>query len=355
MAVIKTDINEFVNLSRELPVLDVRSPGEYVHAHIPGAHSFPIFTNEERKEIGTAYKQVSRETAIKIGLEHFGKKLLAFVEQADAILSQSTSSSKTVAVHCWRGGMRSSAIAWLLDLYGYKVYLLSGGYKAYRNWVLQQFEHQFRLHIVSGFTGSNKTGTLEALKQNGQRVVDLEALAKHRGSAFGHIGLAPQPTQEQFENLLAMELSILHKQDSEAAVWIEDESQRIGLVNLPPAFFKQMREQEILFLDIPYEERLNFLASTYGVFEKQELLNGISRISKKLGGPEYREATELLEAGNIHACFRILLNYYDRLYLKSSQKRFNAESKILSLPSKNSNAKTNANLLMNYVNTRTRV
>ncbi len=326
-----------------------------MHAHVPRAFSFPIFSNEERKEIGTAYKQVSRESAIKIGLEHFGKKLLAFVEQADAILQQSASSSKTVAVHCWRGGMRSSAIAWLLDLYGYKVYLLNGGYKAYRNWVLQQFEHQFRLHIVSGFTGSNKTGALEALKQSGQRVVDLEALAKHRGSAFGHIGLPPQPSQEQFENCLAMELSVLHKQDPEAAVWIEDESQRIGLVNLPPAFFKQMREQEILFLDIPYEERLNFLASTYGVFEKQELLNGISRISKKLGGPEYREATELLEAGNVHDSFRILLNYYDRLYLKSSQKRFNAESKILSIPSKNSNAKTNANLLMNYVSTRTRV
>ncbi len=355
MAVIKTDINEFVSLSREIPVLDVRSPGEYLHAHLPGAHSFPIFSNEERKEIGTAYKQVSRESAIKIGLAHFGKNLLSFVEQTDAILSQSTSSSKTVAVHCWRGGMRSSAMAWLLDLYGYKVYLLSGGYKAYRNWALQQFETPFRLHIVSGFTGSNKTGTLEALKQRGERVVDLEDLAKHRGSAFGHIGLAPQPTQEQFENGLALKLSILHKQDPEAAVWIEDESQRIGLVNVPPAFFKQMREQEILFLDIPYEERLNFLVSTYGVFEKQELLNGISRISKKLGGPEYREATELLEAGNVHDSFRILLNYYDRLYLKSSQKRFNAESKILNLSSNSSDANTNANLLINYVNTRTRV
>lgn len=355
MPVIKTDISDFVKLSRQIPVLDVRSPGEYLHAHLPGAFSFPIFSNEERKEIGTAYKQVSRETAIKIGLEHFGKKLTAFVEQADAILSQTGSASKTVGVHCWRGGMRSSAMAWLLDLYGYKVYLLSGGYKAYRNWALMTFEKSYRLHIVSGYTGSNKTGTLQALKEKNQAVIDLEGLAKHRGSAFGHIGLAPQPSQEQFENDLAMELFLIHSHDPQAGVWIEDESQRIGLVNVPPAFFKQMREQEILFLDIPYEHRLNFLASTYGVFEKQDLLNGIMRISKKLGGPEYREATELLEAGQVHSCFRILLNYYDRLYLKSSQKRFNAENKIINLPSGSCDANSNAHLLMNHVNTRNRI
>jgi tRNA 2-selenouridine synthase len=355
MPVIKTDITEFVKLSREFPVLDVRSPGEYERAHIPGAFSFPIFDNEERKEIGTAYKQVNRESAIKIGLAHFGKKLLAFVEKADALLQQKETRSKVVAVHCWRGGMRSSAMAWLLDLYGYKVYLLTGGYKAYRNWALKQFECSFRLHIVSGFTGSNKTGVLEALKQKGESVIDLEAIAKHRGSAFGHIGLPPQPTQEQFENLLAMELYALQQQNPEAKIWIEDESQRIGLVNIPPAFFAQMRQQEILFLSIPFEERLNFLASTYGVFEKQELLDGIARIQKKLGGPEYREACELLETGNVHACFRILLNYYDRLYLKSSLKRLNAESKILSVPAKSSNAHINADIVFNYVNTRTGV
>ncbi len=355
MAVIKTDIKDFVKLSLNTPVLDVRSPGEYLHAHIPGAHSFPIFSNEERKEIGTAYKQVSRETAIKIGLEYFGKKLPAFVEQADAIVKLHGSASKTVAVHCWRGGMRSSAMAWLLDLYGYKVYLLSGGYKAYRNWVLQQFEQPYRLHIVSGYTGSNKTGTLAALQQKGQCIIDLEGLAHHRGSAFGHIGLAPQPSQEQFENSLAIDLFGIRSSHPEAAIWLEDESQRIGLVNVPPALFKQMREQNILFLDIPFEERLKFLVSTYGVFEKQELHNGISRIAKKLGGPEYREASELLEAGNTKACFRILLNYYDRLYLKSRQKRHTTESAISNLAANTSDEKANADILLNYVNTRSRV
>ena len=251
--------------------------------------------------------------------------------------------------------MRSSAMAWLLDLYGYKVYLLNGGYKAYRNWVLQQFEHKYRLHIVSGYTGSNKTGTLQALKQKGQRVIDLEGLAQHRGSAFGHIGLARQPTQEQFENILGMELYALNKENPEAPVWIEDESQRVGLVNVPSAFFKQMREQEILFFDIPFDERLQFLCSTYGIFPKEELLQGIFRIQKKLGGPEYREACEHLEMGNISECFRILLNYYDRLYLKSSLKRQNPESKIIHLPCNSTNAKSNAEKLIEYVNTRTNI
>ncbi len=353
MAVIKTNISEFLELSREIPVLDVRSPGEYLHAHIPGAFSFPIFNNEERKEIGTAYKQVSRESAIKIGLAHFGKNLLSFVEQADAILNEKNLASKTVAIHCWRGGMRSSAMAWLLDLYGYKVYLLNGGYKAYRSWALQQFDKKYFLNIVSGYTGSNKTGALAALKEMGHRVIDLENLAQHRGSAFGHIGLATQPTQEQFENLLAMELYALIKENPEAPIWIEDESQRVGLVNVPPAFFKQMREQEILFFDIPFHERLKFLCSTYGIFPKEELLQGIFRIQKKLGGPEYREACEHLETGNVSACFGILLNYYDRLYLKSSLKRQNPESKIIRLTSNSTNANSNAKILIHYVNTRT--
>jgi tRNA 2-selenouridine synthase len=355
MPVIKTDISDFVKLSREVPVLDVRSPGEYLQAHIPGAYSFPIFSNEERKEIGTAYKQVSRETAIKIGLDHFGKKLTAFAEEADAILEQSDAASKTLAVHCWRGGMRSSAMAWLLDLYGYNIYLLNGGYKAYRNWVLQQFEKKIRLHIVSGFTGSNKTCTLHALKQKGHCVIDLEGLAQHRGSAFGHLGMSPQPTQEQFENLLAMALAAIRKEHHDAPVWIEDESQRIGLVNVPTPFFSQMREQNILFLDIPFNERLNFLVSTYGVFDKEDLQQGIVRIQKKLGGPEFREASEFLKRGELHACFRILLTYYDRLYLKSSNKRQPEESKILTIPSKSSNSEINAELLLNYVNTHTNI
>lgn len=126
----RIDIEQFLSLASLHPVLDVRSPGEYKHAHIPGAHSFPLFTDEERKIVGTTYKQKSREEAIKIGLDFFGPTLKQRVLDAEQIAN----GTKILLVHCWRGGMRSAAISWLLDLYGFKIYTLAGGYKAYRNW-----------------------------------------------------------------------------------------------------------------------------------------------------------------------------------------------------------------------------
>ena len=148
MAVQKINIEQFLQLSAECTILDVRSPGEYVHAHIPGALSLPLFTDDERKVVGTAYKQQSRETAIKIGLDYFGVKMSGMVEQVENILTQqknkASASQKTVLVHCWRGGMRSAGVAWLLDLYGFKVYTLSGGYKVYRQWVRLQFEKKIQ-------------------------------------------------------------------------------------------------------------------------------------------------------------------------------------------------------------------
>ena len=159
MAIQKITIEQFLELAKQHPVLDVRSPGEYKHAHIPGAHSLPLFSDEERKNVGTAYKQQSRETAIKIGLDYFGGKMRGMVEEVEKLIVDRGSltgkpsnneqrTSNNVLVHCWRGGMRSAGVAWLLDLYGYKVYTLVGGYKAYRKWVLAQFEKDYPFHIT---------------------------------------------------------------------------------------------------------------------------------------------------------------------------------------------------------------
>jgi tRNA 2-selenouridine synthase len=157
----RIDIEQFLSLALLHPVLDVRSPGEYNHAHIPGAHSFPLFTDEERKIVGTTYKQNSREEAIKIGLDFFGPTLKQRVIEAERI----TKGNKILLVHCWRGGMRSAAISWLLDLYGFKIYTLVGGYKAYRNWVLEQFKKNYPFRLIGGYTGSGKTELLVALKK----------------------------------------------------------------------------------------------------------------------------------------------------------------------------------------------
>ena len=353
MPIERKKVPEFLNLAKTLPVLDVRSPGEFQHAHMPGAFSFPIFDNDERKEIGTAYKQISRERAIKIGLDYFGKKMVHVVEQAERIVSENRYANKTVLVHCWRGGMRSAAIAWLLDLYGFKVYLLEGGYKAYRQWVLQVFQAPINFSIISGYTGSNKTGILAELKLRHERTIDLEALASHKGSAFGSLGMPLQPSQEMFENLLAQELWPLLSSDSSSKIWIEDESQRIGNVNIPTPVFARMREQAILFLDIPFDERLNFITEAYGQHEKNKLIEATERIKKKLGLPETKAVVEFFELGNTKDAFAILLQYYDRLYKKSSRKRTNFEKNSVKIERPNTQAGTNAEQLLQHVGKQT--
>jgi tRNA 2-selenouridine synthase len=345
MAIEKINIENFLKLAEQYPVIDVRSPGEFHHAQIPGAYSLPLFSDEERKIVGTAYKQQSREEAIKIGLDFFGVKMKKMVEEVEGIIGnrQQAADNETniVLVHCWRGGMRSGAVAWLLDMYGFKVYTLAGGYKAFRNWVLKQFDKEYNLKILGGYTGSGKTKVLHELKAD-HPVIDLENLANHKGSAFGAIGEKPQATQEMFENLLALEL---FKNASCNGIWLEDESQRIGRVMIPNSFWEKMRNSPVYFLDIPFEERLNYLVTTYGSFEKEKLAESIERIQKRLGGLETKNALDLLAGDNIKECFRILLKYYDKLYHKGLHNRKNYESLLNIIPCLNVNSAINVNKL----------
>lgn len=342
MAVKKIDIEEFLLLADRYPVLDVRSPGEYSHAHIEHAHSFPLFSDEERKVVGTAYKQESRQKAIKLGLDYFGVKMRKMVEEAEAICDKhkaatkktndTTTNGRTVLVHCWRGGMRSGAIAWLLDLYGFEVYLLVGGYKSFRRWALEQFEKTYRFKVLGGYTGSGKTYLLDELLKKKENVIDLEGLAKHKGSAFGNLGMPPQPTQEQFENILALHLWKAAKRED--AIWVEDESQRIGDVNIPITLWKQMRQHPLLFVDIPFEERLAFLVQEYGKHERERLVNATIRIKKRLGGLETKEAINALIEDRVGDCFRILLTYYDKWYMKGMHNREQLEALLVRIPCK---------------------
>ena len=345
MAVEKISIERFLSLSATTPVIDVRSPAEYKHAHIPGASSLPLFTDEERKIVGTTYKQVSREQAIKKGLEYFGPKMLSIVEEACKIsdfrlqIADSTQpqivhgtqwanrQSKTLLIYCWRGGMRSAAIAWLLDLYGFKVYTLAGGYKKFRNHVLDVFRQPFSLKILGGFTGSGKTELLKSLAEQGETIIDLEGIASHKGSAFGNIGMPEQPGQEMFENILAISLiSVMKKEEVNYSIWLEDESQRIGLVNIPGDLWSTMRQSPVYFIDIPFEERLDHLVEEYKSCNPQRIIDAIGRIREKLGGLNAKNAIESIESGDLKACFRILLNYYDKFYLKALHNRKGLDS-----------------------------
>jgi tRNA 2-selenouridine synthase len=364
MAIQKILIDEFLQLAKQHPVLDVRSPGEYIHAHIPGAYNLPLFTDEERKAVGTAYKKQSRKTAIKIGLDYFGIKMRRMVEDAEHLISalktekgikksrgylQQTEpqTPHCVLVHCWRGGMRSAGVAWLLDLYGFKVYTLSGGYKAYRQWARIQFDKPYNLAILGGYTGSGKTLVLQELKNIDRHVIDLEALASHKGSAFGAMGENPQPAQEMFENLLAAQLAQLAAADERKEIFVEDESQRIGVLNIPTGFWNQMRSSPVLFLDIPFEDRLGYLTEEYGKFATEQLVNAIIRIKKRLGGLETKTAINYLLENNRRECFRILLTYYDKYYEKGLHNRQNLPALLNKIPCAGGDIKNNTQKLIN--------
>jgi len=381
MPVQKITIEEFLKLARQYPVLDVRSPGEYTHAHIPIAHSLPLFTDEERKQVGTAYKQQSREVAIKIGLDYFGVKMKTMVEQTETIdadfnksgiamnvpVPPSGGGGGCVLVHCWRGGMRSAAVAWLLDMYGFKVYVLTGGYKAYRKWVLAQFEKDYNFNIIGGYTGSGKTLLIHELIKENKTVIDLEGLANHKGSAFGTIENKSQPGQEMFENSLAEALfdtgykipdeSVQNQASSiqfpASCIYVEDESQRIGNLQIPMPLWRTMRKAPVFFMDIPFEERLEYITEEYGKQSKHYLKDAILRIQKRLGGLETKNAVNFLEEDNFKESFRILLTYYDKWYHKGLYNRENISSLLNKIPCTVVDTQTNTQKLLscNIVNT----
>lgn len=303
----KIKIEHYLHQFAAVPLIDVRSPGEYEKGHIPGACSVPLFSNDERAQVGTLYVQHSREKAIELGYQFVTPKLQDFITQSEQIAP-----NRIVAVHCWRGGMRSAAFAQHLHDNGFEtVYLIEGGYKAYRRLALLFFEQPFQLKILGGFTGSGKTHILESLHEMGEQVVDLERLACHKGSAFGGIGNAPQPSVEHFENLLFNEM---RKLDAAKPIWIEDESHNIGRVKIPMSLFRQMRSQRLYFLNIPVEARTQLLVQEYGQCDKEELEKSILRIHKRLGGLAVKNALGYLQEGNYPEVAKIALFYYDKSY-----------------------------------------
>ncbi|NVO84832.1 tRNA 2-selenouridine(34) synthase MnmH [Hymenobacter terrestris] len=297
---------DFLQTEANGPILDVRAPVEYTQGHIPGAVSFPLFTDEERARIGTTYKQQSQDKAVLLGLDLFGPRMSQMVKLAGKLAS-----NKQVRVHCWRGGMRSGAVQWLLELAGFKVQLLDKGYKDYRHWALAEFEQPRTMWVLGGLTGSGKTDVLHALAAQGQPMLDLEGLASHKGSAFGSIGQPEQPTQEQFENDLASQLAAL---SAEAPFWVEDESRGIGRVAVPGGLFEQLRMAPLVVLEIPREVRVAKLADEYGRQDPAALAASILRIRKRLGGLATKEALSAIGENDMPKMVSLVLDYYDKTY-----------------------------------------
>lgn len=322
--------NLFTRLGRGTPILDVRSPGEFRQGHIPGAASFPLFDDQQRATVGVAYKHNGQRKAILKGLELVGPRMSEMAEQMleRVRLHERDSTRRSevdLLIHCWRGGMRSRSVAWLAQQVGLRVQLLEGGYKAYRRYVLDRFTTPFRFRVISGMTGAGKTEVLQRLAEADQQVLDLEGLANHRGSAFGHLGT--QPTVEQFENNLEARLSAL---DVGKVIWVEDEARSIGRVSVPRGLFQQYRKAPAIFLDVPRLVRARRLAADYGDCPAEDLKAGIQEIRKRLGGQHVNRAIAALDQGNWVECADIVLEYYDKAYQRSQDA--NERSVTESLP-----------------------
>jgi tRNA 2-selenouridine synthase len=295
--------------------LDVRSPKEYEHAHIPGALSLPLFTDDERALIGTIYKQKGQREAIHKGVEVVGPKLpelLFHFEEARRRFPE----KKSQLLYCWRGGMRSGFMHAFFSSIGFQVEKLDGGYKAFRKKVLEYFEQPFRIALIGGFTGSGKTELLHVLKKTRQ-VLDLEDLASHRGSVFGAIPDKTQPSSEHFENLIAFHLA--EKNVSEV-IWMEDESRLIGSCCCPAGLFTTMKKAPIYVIDRPLEERIERVHALYGMLTKSYWVDACQKIARRLGGAVLKEVLGFVDKGQLRDAIRLLFEYYDRAYAFSLKK-----------------------------------
>ncbi len=326
----EVDIKNLVSQNNTLPIVDVRTPAEYEKGHIPGAINIPLFSNEERAVVGTLYKQVSKDKAYETGYKYVEPKLKSFLTRV-----QDIALDKELIVHCWRGGLRSRSFADYLNKNGFKASIIKGGYKSFRKIAIDDYPDNIQLNVLGGYTGSGKTKVLLKMQKLGYQVIDLEGIAKHKGSAFGAINNCKQPTPEQFENEIYCKFK---KLDLSKPIWVEDESNSIGHVYITRKLFLKMREARLFFLDIPKDKRALELVNEYYLGNNDELEQNITKISKRLGGEKTNKAIEYLNKNDYYNVAMICLDYYDKYYLKGMQKRDANKTTIIKIEDINYNS-----------------
>jgi len=336
----KLEPKYFLEEAKNRVILDVRSPAEFEKGHIPGAHCFPLFSDEERAQVGTLYTKSGREAAFFVGLDIVGPNMSKFVKQALRLAPH-----KQVLIHCWRGGMRSASMAWLLQSAGFDVKLLSGGYKSYRAYIREAFNIPVKLLVLSGMTGCGKTEILLEMKKMGAQMIDLEGMANHKGSAFGHLGQKPQPSTEQYENNLA---SIWSSIDFSKPIWIEDESRNVGGVQIPESLYTSMTKSVVIRIDFPKSYRVKRLVAEYADIDDQAIALSLQKIKDKLGNKNVQELMLLLSEQQYSIFVDNILDYYDESYDYSLKKKpFSRVEKISPL---RLNPKDQATEILDFAN-----
>ncbi len=318
------DLIAFADISqiKHAQLIDVRSPSEYRAGHIPGAVNVPLFTDDERAIVGTLYKRVSREAAIAKGFELAGPKRNSIIQTITKI------AQNTALIYCWRGGMRSGSVCRLLAENGIQTKKIKDGYKAYRKHIRACFQKPAHFIVLGGNTGSGKTVILHGLQSHNTQIIDLEGLANHKGSVFGHIDQPPQPTTEQFENNLYQKFQSLEKTEP---IIIENESYAIGQVHLPEPFLLQMRAAPLISLEVPKEARIKRLVAEYGKSDPKELVAAARQLATKLGTKKLAEIEDDLQHDRLDLACELLLSHYDHYYNRSFGKREKEAVHVLKL------------------------
>jgi tRNA 2-selenouridine synthase len=302
-------------------IVDVRSPAEFAEDHVPGAINCPVLDNEERARVGTIYVQDSPFKAKKLGAALVSRNIARHLEQHFAARERDW----RPLVYCWRGGQRSGAFAHVLRQVGWKAATLAGGYRAYRRAVLAQLEEmpqRYACQVVCGPTGSGKSRLLQALQAHGAQVLDLERLARHRGSVLGDLPDDPQPSQKMFDSLV---WGALRRFDPDRPVLVEAESRKIGLVQVHTGLLERMRGGECLVIEAPFAERVRFLKEEYRHFLAQpERLKGkLAALKELYGAGVIGRWLAQVDARDWDALVPDLLkNHYDPAYMKSTVRNF---------------------------------
>ena len=298
-------------------VIDVRSPAEFAEDHVPGAINLPVLDNDERAEVGTMYKQVSPFRARKIGAALVFRNAARHVEET---LADHEGGWRPL-VYCWRGGQRSGSFAWMLREIGWRADVIEGGYRTFRRLVVRVLYDEPLPHSLvklAGYTGTAKTELLHRLDGLGIQVLDLEALARHRGSLLGAWDAA-QPSQKAFEGALAAALARL---DPSRPVVVEAESSKIGRVTLPPSLWRAMTEAQTVEVSAPLEARAEYLSHAYAdiLADGPQLKEKLSPLLRVRGRALLEKWNALIDAGDKGAlCAALAEDHYDPSYRRSAK------------------------------------
>lgn len=302
-------------------IIDVRTPSEFAEDHVPGAINCPVLSDEERIEVGTLYKQVSPFEARKVGAALVAKNIAHHLQTR----FHDRPKSWRPLVYCWRGGQRSGAMSIVLAQVGWAARKLEGGYKVYRHDVLDRLAtlpQNFSLRVICGPTGSGKSRLLAALAGGGQQVLDLENLARHRGSVLGRLPEQPQPSQKQFDSLL---LQALQKLDPSRPVYVEAESNKIGNITLPDALVGTMHAGDCLLLETPLEVRVAGLLEDYRHYPEspETLIAHLQALHRFHGAKRLEHWIALIRAGDFPALVAELLTlHYDPSYFRATSRHY---------------------------------